>query len=274
MTISRMVLIACRMLAALCVMFGLAAPVGAASAGGYGRIVLAPTDPVDPDLTDLMADASDALWRFASSIYGGGAPQSPAAEVFAAKVTIFVGGDELTAADRFDERIRVGRDDVLAELGRMLEAKPISQAGAEARGAERVRALIADGLVGPNAMLENRICTASFARISHEEMSRLLAGTETEISDWGVARFPGEAAEFHRGAGPGNWVTGQLLYVDRDAPAVRSCCWESIVTPDGLGRHVQTGFGKSPLVAYLASHACFVRTDRGWRIGAIALRRP
>jgi len=75
-----------------------------------------------------------------------------------------------------------------------------------------------------------------------------------------------------RGVQPLSWDVGQLLYVDIDAPLIRSCCWDFMVTPDGFGAYVQAGFGEGPLIPYLANHACFARTEKGWRVSAVAIR--
>lgn len=239
----------------------------------YDTILLAPKEPVDPDLAAFMADASDALWRYSSSAYGGSEARDPAGDLFTETVTILVGPAELTPDDRFAVFGRFKREDVAAELGRWRKSEPMSREAEQARGAELLHDLLADGLVGKNDQLEDRTCTGSFERISFERMSALLAWTGTSIRDWGVASVASDTVEVFRGALMGGWVPGQLLYVDETAPAIRSCCWGYLVLPNGTGAYVQLGFGRDPLVAYLASHVCFTKTDEGWRISAIALRR-
>lgn len=238
----------------------------------YETILLAPKEPADPALLEFVAAASDMLWRHASTIYGGRNPPSPAGDIFADSVTVYVGKRELTPDDRFEKLGRFPRDGFLAFFGQFLEDKPIWRAGAEARGANAVNALLSETMVGPNDLLDSQICTASFKRISHDEMIALLATTETSIDAWGVAQIPSGEADVHRGAVPGDWVAGQLLYVDDDAPPIRSCCWDYVVSPDGIGAYVQMGFGPGPFIPYLANHACFARTEKGWRVSAVAIR--
>lgn len=238
----------------------------------YETILLAPDEPADPALLEFVAAASDMLWRHASTIYGGRNPPSPAGGIFADSVSVYVGRRELARDDRFEKLGRFPRDAFLAFFGQFLEDKPIWRAGSEARGANAVNALLSETMVGPNDLLNSQICTGSFKRISHDEMIALLAATETSIDAWGVAQIPSGEAEVHRGAVPGDWVAGQLLYVDDDASPIRSCCWDYVVSPDGMGAYVQMGFGPGPLIPYLASHACFTRTEEGWRIAAVAIR--
>lgn len=252
---------------------GMAFPAAAQQRGvEYDTILLAPKQPADPALLDFIAAAKDALWRYASTIYGGRTPPSPAADIFASSVTLYLGKRELTPDDRFEKLGRFPRDGFLSFFGQFLADKPIWRAGAEARGANAVNALLSETMVGPNDPLDGQICTGSFARISHDAMIALLGRTETQIDAWGVALIPSGEVAVHRGAVPGGWVAGQLLYVDEDAPPIRSCCWAYVVAPNGVGVYVQMGFGEKPLIPYLASHACFERTEEGWRISAMAIR--
>ncbi len=259
--------------AAAVAILGAALPAEAQQRGmEYETILLAPKEPADPALVDFIATAKDALWRYASTIYGGRNPPSPAGDIFAGSVTVYVGKRELTPEDGFEKLGRFPRDGFLAFFGQFLADAPVWRAGAEARGANAVNALLSETLVGPNDLLDGQICTGSFKRISHDAMTALLAMTETEIDAWGVAQIQSDEASGLRGVQPLSWDVGQLLYVDIDAPPIRSCCWDFMVTPDGFGAYVQAGFGEGPLIPYLANHACFARTEKGWRVSAVAIR--
>ena len=258
--------------AALAVMLGCGVAAGAEErASAYPSFNLAPEVIDAPGLAEFVTDARDALWRFGSG-FGKYRPPSPAGDVFAETVTVLVGGRELVPDDRFEKLGRFRREEILSFLGQFLADKPIWRVGAESSGAHAVGGLLSDGMIAVNDQLDGQICTGSFDLLSFETMRDLLTATDTTIDAWGVAAAPGDKAGYMRGALPLSWETGQLLYVDEDAPQIRSCCWDFVVTPDGLGAHVQMGFGGGPLLPYLASHACFARTQEGWRVSAVALR--
>lgn len=240
----------------------------------YDSIVLPVKEPAGPELLAFIAETKDALWRHSSTLYSGRTPPSPAADIFTETVTVFVGASKLTPGDRFEILGRFPREEFLAFFGQFLDDEPIWRRGAEARGAYAVNALLSDAMTGTNDRLQGRICTGSFERLSYEAMQELLSATGTTIDAWGVAPYPYSEARLHHGALPDGWVAGQLLYVDVDAPPIRSCCWDYVVTPDGSGAYVNSGPGDLPLVPYLASHVCFTKTETGWKISAIAIRMP
>ena len=240
-------------------------------ASAYPSFNLAPEEIDAPGLAEFVTDARDALWRFGSG-FGENRPPSPAGDVFADTVTVFVGGRELVPDDRFEKIGRFRREEFLAFLGQFLADKPIWRDGAESRGAHAVSRLLSDGMIAENDLLDGQICTGSFDLLSFETMRDLLAATDTAIDAWGVAAAPGDKADYMRGVLPLSWEAGQLLYVDDHAPPIRSCCWDFVVTPDGLGAYVQMGFGGGPLLPYLSSHACFALTEEGWQVSAVALR--
>lgn len=238
----------------------------------YDTIVLAPDEAVDPDLAAFMEAASQALWRFASSSVKY-RPPSPAGEVFAETVTVFVGGKDLTPDDRFNKLGRFHRNEFLAFFGQFLDDELIWRRGAEANGARFFSRMSADDMIAPNDMLEGMTCSGSFERLSFERMAALLEETDTTIADWVVAANPDEAG-FVRGQPLRAWTIGQLLHIDPEAPPIRSCCWGFVVLPDGTGFHVQVGFGRGPFFTYLTNHVCFSETKKGWRISAVAIRMP
>ena len=240
---------------------------------GYETIILAPDEPVDPDLARFMETAGDALGRFARG-YGEHRPPVPLAEVFSEKVTVFVGGTELVPDDRFEKLGWFPREEFLAFLGQFFDDEPIRRIGAEVNGAWFLSGIDAGDFVAANDLLDGQTCTGSFERLSYERMRDLLAETGTTIGAWGVAVIPGGEADFMRGSLRLDWKIGQMLYVNEIAPPIRSCCWEVVVMPDGTGSHVQMAFGPAVLVPYLASHVCFTRTGEGWRISAVAIRLP
>lgn len=237
----------------------------------YPSFNLAPDEIDAPGLAEFVADSRDALWRYGSG-FGKNRPPSPAGDVFAETVTVFVGGRELVPDDGFEKIGRFRREEILSFLGQFLADKPIWRAGAESRGAQAVNGLLSDGMIAENDLLDGQSCTGSFDLLSFETMRDLLTATDTTIDGWGVAAARGDKADYIRGVQPLSWDTGQLLHVDEDAPPIRSCCWDFVVTPDGLGAYVQMGFGGGPLLSYLSSHACFARTEEGWRVSAVAIR--
>jgi len=262
---------ACALAALAAIVWGTGAASAQQQGPGYEAFNLAPEAIDAPGLAEFVAEARDALWRFGSG-FGKYRPPSPAGDIFAETVTVFVGGRELVPDDRFEKIGRFRREEILSFLGQFLADKPIWRDGAESNGAHTVSGLLSDGMIAANGLLDGQTCTGSFDLLSFETMRDLLTATDTTIDAWGVAAAPGDKPGYMRGALPLWWEAGQLLYVDEDAPQIRSCCWDFVVTPDGLGAHVQMGFGGGPLLPYLASHACFARTAEGWRVSAVALR--
>ena len=240
-------------------------------ASAYPSFNLAPEAIDAPGLAEFVTDARDALWHYGAG-FGKNRPPSPAGDVFAETVTVFVGGQELVPDDHFEKIGRFRRNEFLAFLGQFLADKPIWRAGAEPRGAQAVSELLSDWMIAENDLFDGQNCTGSFDLLSFETMRDLLAATDTAIDAWGVAMAAGDKAGYMRGVLPLSWDAGQLLYVDRDDSPIRSCCWDFVVTPDGLGAYVQMGFGGGPLLPYLSSHACFARTEEGWRVSAVAIR--
>ena len=239
----------------------------------YDTILLAPDAPVDPDLALFLTTAGDALGRFARG-FGEHRPPFPVDEIFTETVTVFVGLAELTPDDRFEKLGWFARAEFLAFLGQFLDDEPIRRIGAQSRGARFLSGVDAGDFIAANDLLDGQTCTGSFERLSHDRMSDLLAETGTTIETWGVARIPGGEAGHMRGGLPLDWQTGQLLYVDEDAPPIRSCCWDFVVMPDGAGAYVQMLYGPVVLVPYLGNHVCFTKTEEGWRISAVAIRLP
>lgn len=239
----------------------------------YDRIILADNGPVEPDLQAFIDHASDVMWHGASNRAAGNETPTGFGEVLADEVTLFIGPPGLVEDDRFTPAARWPRADAMKAIGRAVDDEPTSDRGAEMHAAYVLKALLEDGLVAPNASLGGEMCTGTFEKLTYADMTALLEGTGTGISDWGVARrIPAETG-FFRGGALGGWDLGQLLHVDADAPQIRSCCWDYLVLPEGIGAYVQVGFGEEPLIPYLASHVCFARTDRGWRISAVAIRK-
>lgn len=238
---------------------------------GYETVLLWKGEPVDPDLRQFTEVAGEALGRFARG-FGEHRPPVPVDEIFTDKVTVFVGGMKLTPEDRFERLGRFPRSEFLAFLGQFLDDEPIRRIGAEARGARFLAGLDADDFVAANDRLDGQTCTGSFERLADDRIRALLAETDTTIEAWRVATISGREAGRMRGGLPLDWSVGQLLYVDADAPPIRSCCWDFVVMPDGSGAYVQMMGGPTVLVPYLGHHVCFTRTGEGWRVSAVAIR--
>lgn len=239
----------------------------------YDRIILADHGPVEPDLQAFIERARDVMWHGGANVAAGNATATGFGDVLADEVTLFVGPPDLVEDDRFVPVARLPRAEAMKAIGRAVYDEPATDRGAEMHAGYVLKALLEDGLVAPNSSLGGEVCTGTFEKLAYADMTALLEDTGTVVSDWGVARRTPAETRFFRGGALRGWELGQLLYVDADAPQIRSCCWGYLVMPEGVGDFVQMGFGGGPLIPYLASHVCFAKTDQGWRISAVAIRK-
>lgn len=132
--------------------------------------------------------------------------------------------------------------------------------------------LAAEPAVGRTPWLAERICTASYGKLSWPDWVALDGKLRfLDLDEWRIASvIVREGAE---GLLPGDWPKRyQMVPVSPEQK--RSGGTTGIIPPDGGTVFFHTHFGPNPsyFANYYNSHLCFEERDGAWKVTAIAMR--
>jgi hypothetical protein len=139
-------------------------------------------------------------------------------------------------------------------------------------GMRALAGLAAESAVGRTPWLAERICTASYGKLSWPQWVELDGKLRfLDLDEWRIASvIVREGAE---GLLPGDWPKHyQMVPVSPEQK--RSGGTTGIIPPDGGIVFFRTHFGPntSYFAPYYNSHMCFEERDGGWKVSAIAMR--
>jgi hypothetical protein len=229
--------------------------------------VIVPTDDSmsgDPELAAFRATLAEAARAHVRTGQGRLHDPSRVLNLMAGEVEFFVaqGPDANFSSLDFVSLGVFAPEKALEMLGRLDRNEATTDPIVQQRYAMwAVEEILGDPTIGKSPWLDDRICTASYGKLTWLEWLPLWQALRYDLGEWVIA----SAGDF---SGISQLKRFQMVAVSPEQK--RSAGWLGIMAPFGGGEFFRQD--EAYFAPYLNNHLCFGKLDGEWRVTAIAYR--